>query len=93
MPCAGAPASPAYVADIDGGRRMLRYGMPAEGPEAATPSGYGEGEYAPVQDAAAVVAVVGSAHVRGIIREWGAISRESYLQRLEGLLAEEIHAR
>lgn len=71
---------------------MLRFGMPAGGPEAAAPSGYGEGEYEPVQDAAVVVAVVGSAHVRGIIREWGSISREEYLRRLEGLLADEIVA-
>lgn len=94
-PCcaAGQPASPAYVSNDDGGRRMWRYGMPGGGPDLAAPNGWGEGEYVPVQDAAAVVAVVGSAHVRGICREWESIDQEEYLRRLDGLLADEVKAR
>jgi hypothetical protein len=90
---AGLPASPAYIADSDAGRRVWRYVMPAGAPDQAAPSGHGEGEYKPLQEVQTVVAVVGSAHVRGIIREWGKISPQDYLNRLNGLLAEDIQAR
>ena len=72
---------------------MWRYGMPGGGPDLAAPKGWGEGEYVPAQGAAAVVAVVGSAHVRGICREWERIDEVEYLQRLDGLLADDVKAR
>lgn len=72
---------------------MWRYVMPAGGPEEATPSGHGEGEYEPLSGARCVVAVVGTAHVRGIIREWTGINERDYLNRLNGLLADDIRAR
>ena len=60
--------------------------MPEAGPEEAMPSGNGDGQYKPVQAPGTVVAVVGSAHVRGILREWEAVARERYMQQLQGLL-------
>ena len=36
----------------------------------ACPRGEGDGVYEPLTAPSAVVAVVGTAHVRGIIREW-----------------------
>ncbi len=38
--------------------------------DVACPRGDGDGVYEPLAAPAAVVAVVGTAHVRGIIREW-----------------------
>lgn len=60
--------------------------MPEAGPEEATPSGNGDGQYKPARAPGTVVAVVGSAHVRGILREWEAVARERYMQQLQGLL-------
>lgn len=85
--CAGLPASPAYIVDSNQGRTVWRYVMPEGGPEEAAPAGNGDGKYKPVQAPKAVLAVVGSAHVRGILKEWEAVSSDSYLQRLNGLLA------
>lgn len=83
---AGLPASPAYIKDQDQGRTVWRYTMPEGGPEEATPSGNGEGEYKPEQAPKSLVAVVGSAHVRGILREWEKVSHEAYLQQLQEIL-------
>ncbi len=61
------------------------------GSTAAGPPGYGDGEYRPVGDPQTVVAVVGSAHVRGIVREWEWIEGEGQsecLQRLNELLGD-----
>ena len=66
--------------------------MPEAGPEEATPSGNGDGQYKPVQAPGTVLAIVGSAHVRGILREWEAVAREGYLQQLRGLLKPESEA-
>ena len=38
--------------------------------EAACPRGEGDGVFEPLDGPAAVVAVVGTAHVRGMIRAW-----------------------
>lgn len=85
----GVPAAPAYIADNEAGMRVWRYVVPEGGPTAAGPPGYGDGEYRPVADPQTVVAVVGSAHVRGIVREWERIEDQSKcLQRLSELLGE-----
>ncbi len=60
--------------------------MPEGGPEEATPPGNGEGEYKPAQAPERMVAVVGSAHVRGILREWEKVSHQEYLKKLQGIL-------
>ncbi|CAL5220498.1 g2527 [Coccomyxa viridis] len=82
----GLPASPAYIKDRDQGRTIWRYTMPEGGPEEATPPGNGEGEYKPAQAPGKLVAVVGSAHVRGILREWEKVSHQEYLKQLQGIL-------
>ena len=43
---------------------------------AGAPAGAGDGEYAPLQAPRAVVAVVGSAHVRGMCRQWEDVVRD-----------------
>ena len=70
----GAPTgAPAYVAGEAGGQLVWRYAMSAGAPLGSAPRGVGEGEYAPPQGGArAVVVVVGTAHVRGMCREWRA---------------------
>ena len=60
--------------------------MPEGGPEEATPPGNGEGQYKPVRGPERLVAVVGSAHVRGILREWGSVSRQGYMEQLQQVL-------
>ncbi len=87
--CAGAPAAPAYIADNDAGMRVWRYVIPEGGPAAAAAPGYGDGEYKPAGPVTAVVAVVGSAHVRGIAREWERIGgKAGCLQSLNDLLGD-----
>ncbi|KAK9807775.1 hypothetical protein WJX72_008889 [[Myrmecia] bisecta] len=89
---AGTPAAPAYVADQVGGQTVWRYVMPDGGPAAACPTGWGEGVYEPRQGPSAVVAVVGSAHVPGIIQEWnkadaqGAKGAADISQQLQAML-------
>ncbi|KAK9837254.1 hypothetical protein WJX81_002082 [Elliptochloris bilobata] len=87
----GAAAAPAFVADSAAGRRVWRLLMPEGGSAAACPPGTGEGEFEPLGKPCTVVAVVGTAHVRGIIREWEAASSD-WNARLDGLLADEIRA-
>ncbi|CAL8464277.1 g3812 [Coccomyxa elongata] len=85
----GVPAAPAYIADNEAGMRVWRYVVPEGGPTAAGPPGYGDGEYRPAGDPQTVVAVVGSAHVRGIVREWERLKGQSdCLQRLNELLGD-----
>lgn len=68
---AGAAAfSPAYVRDEQDGRQVWRFMMPEQAPAQAAPAGLGDGAYKPLKGARAVVGVIGSAHVRGMIREW-----------------------
>lgn len=51
---------------------IWRYVMP-EGPTATSaPQGAGDGAYQPLPGPSAVVAVVGSAHVRGMAKAWQA---------------------
>ena len=70
--CTGRPSAPAYVLDSAGGRQAWRYmqpKMPANGDPLV---GYGDGCYADMSEPPkAVVAIVGTAHVGGIVREWG----------------------
>lgn len=44
----------------------------AGAPEAAAPRGLGDGAFQPLRGAQRVVAVVGTAHVRGMVRGWQA---------------------
>lgn len=65
---------------------MWRYGMPQRAPEGCTVLGYGDGEYKAAAPIKAVVGVVGSAHVAGIVREWesaGNLDRLTELQSRE----------
>ena len=45
--------------------------MPQGGLPVACPQGSGDGVYCPLKPVEAVVAVVGTAHVHGIVSNWG----------------------
>lgn len=44
--------------------------MPAGSPPESAPAGMGDGVFDPLQAPRSVVAIVGSAHVRGMVRDW-----------------------
>lgn len=58
-----------HVQDTDG-QLIWRYVMPQGETASSAPQGGGDGAYAPLQGPSAVVAVVGSAHVRGMCKAW-----------------------
>lgn len=80
--------TPAYVLTQapggggEGGGAVLQYAMPAGGDPGACPPGAGAGQYAALPGPRTVVAVVGTAHVRGMLREWGAAQRDCSLRSL-----------
>ncbi|GAB4818160.1 hypothetical protein N2152v2_005206 [Parachlorella kessleri] len=53
-------------------QQVLRYAMPEGGHPVVCPAGQGDGVYQPLPPGRTVVGVVGTAHVRGIIRAWAA---------------------
>jgi hypothetical protein len=70
---------PAFVLDEVDGYTVLRYMMAAGAPDKSAPTGRGDGAFEPFSGAEAVVAVVGSAHVRGMCRRWDATIASSSL--------------
>ena len=79
----GGPAgalTPAYVPTVEDNagagqqraRVVFRYAQPEGGNPAVCPVGGGDGVYAALSPGRVVVGVVGTAHVRGIIRAWAA---------------------
>lgn len=80
--------TPAYVltqaasGEGDVGAAVLQYAMPAGGDPGACPPGAGAGQYSPLPGPRTVVAVVGTAHVRGMLREWGPAQRDCSLRTL-----------
>lgn len=74
---AGAGAAPAYVLDKTGQRQVWRLVTPPGAPVASCPVGEGDGQlegHPPVKN---IVAVVGTAHVKGMMRAWSAGSASS----------------
>ncbi|KAL4443721.1 hypothetical protein ABPG75_011458 [Micractinium tetrahymenae] len=69
-------------AGAEGGAAVLQYAMPQGGDPGACPPGAGAGQYAPLKGPRTVVAVVGTAHVRGMLREWGPAQRDCSLRGL-----------
>jgi hypothetical protein len=61
---------PAFVMDEVDGFTVMRYMMADGAPNKAAPTGKGDGAYQPLAGASAIVAVIGSAHVRGMCNEW-----------------------
>jgi hypothetical protein len=76
--------TPAYVLTRSSGAApaVLHYAMPEGGEAAVCPPGAGAGRYAPLAGPCSVVAVVGTAHVRGMIREWADAQRDPSLRPL-----------
>lgn len=72
--------SPAYVLtrpaadEVGAPAAVLHYAMPVGGEPGACPLGAGAGQYTPLAGPRSVVVVVGTAHVRGMIRQWKALS-------------------
>ena len=74
---AGTAGSPAFIRTIDGTGQTWKYMMPDNAVDLdACPSGHGSGVYKP-RGVQSVVAIVGSAHVRGIIAELQRISKQA----------------
>lgn len=78
--CAGRDGQvPAFILDEVDGHTVLRYMMADGAPNKAAPTGKGDGAYQPLGTARSVVAVLGSAHVRGMCRRWdGTLSAKSW---------------
>jgi len=73
----GTAGSPAFVKTDDGTGQTWQYMMPGNAVDSdACPSGHGSGVYKP-RGVQSVVAIVGSAHVRGIIAELQRISKQA----------------
>jgi hypothetical protein len=66
----GTGQVPAFVLDQVDGHIVLRYMMADGAPNKSAPTGKGDGAYKTQPDADSIVAIVGSAHVRGICRQW-----------------------
>ena len=81
---AGSSASPGFILDTSEERHAWQYAMPSNAPAGVSQPGNGLGEFTPAKAPSAVVAVVGSAHVGGIVREWQAAQDASRLSELLG---------
>lgn len=68
---------PAYVVDTSEGQPVLRYMMAEGAPNKVAPTGKGDGAYKPIAGPRAVVAIIGSAHVRGMCQEWPTIPADA----------------
>ncbi len=62
--------APAFVLGEVEGQLLWRYMVPEGGPLGSAPQGSGDGAFRPLEGVAAVVGVVGSAHVHGMVNEW-----------------------
>lgn len=93
LSAAAAPAAAAAAADGEGGndssaaageedgRRVFRYVMAQGANPVVCPPGMGDGAYEALPAGRTVVGVVGTAHVRGICREWEAAQRDADLSK------------
>lgn len=54
----------------DDGQLIWRYMVPEGATASSAPAGAGDGPYVPLAGPRAVVSVVGSAHVRGMVQRW-----------------------
>lgn len=61
---------------------VLQYAMPVGGDPGPCPPGAGAGQYQALAGPNTVVAVVGTAHVRGMVREWEAAQADPALRPL-----------
>lgn len=73
---------PAFVMEEQAGFTVMRYMMADGAPNKAAPCGKGDGAYQPLDSAESVVAVVGSAHARGMCRQWDAAMKDKSVQPL-----------
>jgi hypothetical protein len=62
--------APALVLGEVEGQLLWRYMVPEDAPLGSAPKGSGDGAFGPLEGVAAVVGVVGSAHVHGMVNEW-----------------------
>ncbi len=77
---AGTAGSPAYVVIGQGKEQTWQYMMPAHAVDSeACPTGHGSGVYKAADGVQSVVAVVGSAHVRGITAELQQMQRQQQI--------------
>jgi hypothetical protein len=70
---------PGFVLDQVDKYTVMRYMMADGAPNKAAPTGKGDGAYEPLPDADSIVAIIGSAHVRGICKQWNStVSSQDY---------------
>jgi hypothetical protein len=76
---AGKPCgTPAYVADAqEGGAAVWRYAVAEGGDRRACPPATGDGTFTVTSAPKTVVAVVGVAHVKGVVAAWEAAGNGS----------------
>ncbi|KAG2452693.1 hypothetical protein HYH02_002925 [Chlamydomonas schloesseri] len=77
-----APVVPLYVLDDVDGSAVWRYAMPEAGPARAAPPGFGDGGVGALPGVRSVVGVIGSAHVRGMVRDWQAAVQDCSVEPL-----------
>ncbi|KAK9825968.1 hypothetical protein WJX74_002300 [Apatococcus lobatus] len=68
----GAGAAPAYILDKVGQRQVWRLVTPPGAPAGSCPVGEGDGQQEGHLPLKSIVAVVGTAHVKGMMRSWSA---------------------
>lgn len=54
----------------DDSQLILRYMMPEGASASSATTGFGDGPFKPLAGPSAVVGVVGSAHVKGMVKSW-----------------------
>jgi hypothetical protein len=74
--------APAFVLNEVEGQLVWQYMVPEAAPLASAPKGSGDGAVAPLEGEASLVAVVGTAHVHGMVREWEQHCRDQYVEQL-----------
>ena len=73
---------PAFVMEEQDGFTVMRYMMADGAPNKSAPTGKGDACYQPLDDAQAIVAVIGSAHVRGMCQEWDSACKDKSVAQL-----------
>lgn len=81
--CTGdAAPCPTFVRREVDGQMVWGYMVPEAAPAGSAPSGLGDGAFKPLPGVRSIVGVVGSAHVRGMVREWNTCVKDTNVEDL-----------
>eukprot|EP00210_Caulerpa_lentillifera_P009009 g8599.t1 len=89
--------APGYIQDVQDDQVISHLMMPDDGPQRSAPMGTGDGAYFPIHSLRSdnsdpdfnekkIVAIVGTAHVRGMCREWEKLTNQSVSPSLDEFL-------